>query len=96
MLQDSVKRVSPFMWLGLMASILIGLSIVFDRYTYVDLWLLTLIYSVIGYALDAGFRPDRHPKLRVVFLTFSMIIYIFVFIFIRFIMLAEPSFPMMD
>jgi hypothetical protein len=96
MLPEWAKKASPFIWLGLVASILIGISIASHDYTYIDLWFLTFIYAVIGYALDAGLKPERYPKLRCVFLSMSVIIYVTLFGLIRFILLAQPSFPVMD
>lgn len=93
---DWTEKMSPFMWLGLMAGVLIGVSIVVNNDQYINLWFLTFIYSVAGYALDVAFERDRHPKLRCTFLSLSTIIYIILFIFIRFIIVAEPSFPVMD
>jgi hypothetical protein len=93
---DWAKRFSPFIWLGLVAGILIGITIVSHSDTYIDLWFLTFIYAVIGYVLDVGIKAERHPKLRGVLLSLSVIIYVTLFIFFRFLLLAQPSFPVMD
>ena len=59
MLPDWLERANVFIWLCAAAVLLMAVSIIYDGERYMDLWFVSFLYGLFGFAASASMKEGH-------------------------------------
>ncbi len=78
---DWLQKVNPYIYLSIASLVMIVFSMVYDNEKYINIWFLSYLYGILGFASSVALSREKHPKVRKLILGFSLFVYVLGFFY---------------